>query len=52
MHVSDYVLQRAMTVAEGDQREELFNAVKPQLATMRRVSNAYNKHLLASMYVV
>ncbi|KAJ8462102.1 hypothetical protein ONZ45_g18055 [Pleurotus djamor] len=43
----NYVLQRAMTVAEGEQKDELFNAVKPQLTSMRRVSNAYNKHLLA-----
>ncbi|KAJ6502502.1 armadillo-type protein [Mycena sanguinolenta] len=41
----NYVLQRALGVAEGDQKEALINAVRPQLLTMRRYSTAYSKHL-------
>lgn len=48
MCVSDYVLQRALTVAEGDQREQLIAKVRPHLANMRRYSSAYSKHLSAS----
>lgn len=45
----DYVLQRAMVVAEGDQRDELLSKVRPQLNSMRRYSTAYSKHLTSSM---
>jgi pumilio RNA-binding family len=44
----DYVLQRALAVADGLQREALINEVRPQLATMRRFSSAYSKHLSSS----
>jgi pumilio RNA-binding family len=44
----DYVLQRALSVAEGQQKEDLINNVKPQLAYMRRFSGAYSKHLILS----
>jgi len=44
----DYVLQRALAVADGLQREALINEVRPQLAAMRRFSSAYSKHLLSS----
>ncbi|ELU45040.1 PUM1 protein [Rhizoctonia solani AG-1 IA] len=42
---SDYVLQRALQVVEGEQRHVLVAKVKPQLANMRRYSSAYSKHL-------
>ncbi|KAJ7876386.1 armadillo-type protein [Mycena olivaceomarginata] len=42
-YVVDYVLQRALRVAEGDQKEALINTVRPQLMNMRRYSNS--KHL-------
>jgi len=42
---ANYVLQRALVVANGLQREALINQVRPQLATMRRFSSAYSKHL-------
>lgn len=44
---ANYVLQRAMIVAVGDQKEILFSKVKPQLISMRRYSSAYTKHLAA-----
>lgn len=44
----DYVLQRALTVAEGEQKEQLISKVRPHLVNMRRYSSAYSKHLSAS----
>lgn len=44
----DYVLQRALLVAEGDQREELFNTVRQQLVDTRRVSAVVSKHVVSS----
>lgn len=44
----DYVLQRALSVAEGEQKELLINKIRPQLASMRRYSSAYSKHLISS----
>ena len=46
----DYVLQRALTVADPDQRELLISKVRPHLVAMRRYSSAYSKHLSASMF--
>jgi pumilio RNA-binding family len=43
------VLQRALIVAEGEEKESLYNLVRPQLIAMKRYSNAYNKHLGSSM---
>lgn len=48
----DYVLQRALTVADVDQKEVLVSKVRPQLANMRRFSSAYTKHLASSQSVV
>jgi pumilio RNA-binding family len=45
---ADYVLQRALAVVEGDQRDILIGKIKPQLVTMRRYANAYTKHLNSS----
>jgi pumilio RNA-binding family len=47
--LADYVLQRALAVADGLQREALINEVRPQLVTMRRFSAANAKHLSSSM---
>lgn len=44
----DYVLQRALTVAEGDQLDDLMAKIRPQLINLRRYSNNYAKHLAAS----
>ncbi|KAJ7219321.1 armadillo-type protein [Mycena pura] len=41
----NYVLQRALCSAQGEQKEALVNAVRPQLLSMRRYSTAYSKHL-------
>lgn len=46
----DYVLQRALTVADADQKELLISKVRPHLVNMRRYSSAYSKHLSASTY--
>ncbi|KAG6890682.1 hypothetical protein C0995_005054 [Termitomyces sp. Mi166 len=45
---ANYVLQRAMTIAAGDQKEMLFNKVMLQVQSMRRHSGAYSKHLMAT----
>lgn len=49
-HISsaDYVLQRALAVADGLQREALITELRPHLATMRGFSTAYSKHLNSS----
>lgn len=44
----DYVLQRALAVVEGNQRDVLISKIKPQLVSMRRYANAYTKHLNSS----
>jgi pumilio RNA-binding family len=46
----DYVLQRALSVAEGEQRELLIVKIRPQLTSMRRYSSAYSKHLISSEF--
>lgn len=48
--LADYVLQRALTVADADQKELLISKVRPHLVNMRRYSSAYSKHLSASTY--
>jgi hypothetical protein len=50
--VTDYVLQRALAVAEGQQKEDLINNVRPHLVTMRRYSSAYSKHLTSSTFPI
>ncbi|KAK2466901.1 hypothetical protein APHAL10511_001159 [Amanita phalloides] len=42
---ANYVLQRALVIAEGEDKDALYSLVRPQLIAMRRFSNAYNKHL-------
>ncbi|KAL5533325.1 PUF3 [Sanghuangporus sanghuang] len=44
---ANYVLQRALIVVEGEQKEALISKIRPQLATMRRYSSAYSKHLIS-----
>lgn len=46
--LSDYVLQQALRYAEGEQFTALVNKIRPQIATLRRFSNIYHKHLAAS----
>lgn len=45
---ANYVLQRALSLAEGEQRETLVSKVRPNLSSLRRYSSAYSKHLIAS----
>ncbi|KAL0071395.1 mRNA binding protein puf3 [Marasmius tenuissimus] len=45
----NYVLQRAVMVADADQRERLIVIIRGQIPTMRRYSSAYNKHLLSTI---
>ncbi|KAJ8078795.1 mRNA binding protein puf3 [Marasmius tenuissimus] len=45
----NYVLQRAVMVADADQRERLIVIIRGQIPTMRRYSSAYNKHLLSTL---
>ncbi|KZT09429.1 ARM repeat-containing protein, partial [Laetiporus sulphureus 93-53] len=49
---ANYVLQRALSVVEGEQKATLISKVKPQLINMRRYSSAYSKHLMASQYLL
>ncbi|KAJ7632638.1 armadillo-type protein [Roridomyces roridus] len=44
----NYVLQRALGVVEGEQKEALVNALRPQLIILRKQSTAHNKHLTSS----
>ena len=44
----DYVLQRALTVADQDQVVELINKIRPLIIMLRRFSNIYQKHLTSS----
>ncbi|TDL27491.1 ARM repeat-containing protein [Rickenella mellea] len=44
---ANYVLQRALAVSEGEQKENLIAKIRPQLVTMRRYSSAYSKHLIS-----
>ena len=48
--LKDYVLQRALTVVESEQKDVLISKIRPQLVTMRRYSSAYSKHLISSMF--
>ena len=48
----DYVLQRALTVVENDQRELFFHQVKPVLAALRKSTTAYNRPLISSKSVI
>jgi len=50
MALPDYVLQRALSVAEAEQKELLISKVRPQLTSMRRYSSAYSKHLISSEF--
>ncbi|KAG7092474.1 hypothetical protein E1B28_008826 [Marasmius oreades] len=43
----NYVLQRAVVVADSDQRDLLIGLIRTQIPAMRRYSSAYNKHLLS-----
>lgn len=45
---ANYVLQRFLEVAQGEQRARLVATVRPQLISMRRYSSGYAKHLAAS----
>ncbi|TFK54861.1 ARM repeat-containing protein [Heliocybe sulcata] len=47
---ANYVLQRALSVVDGEQKDILVGKVRPQLASMRRYSSAYSKHLLSSRF--
>lgn len=37
-------------VVDGPERDALVGKIKPQLATMRRYSSTYSKHLASSMF--
>lgn len=52
IELADYVLQRALTVAEGEQQEVLIGMVRPLLASMRQYSSAYTKHLTSSKWTI
>ncbi|TFK42565.1 armadillo-type protein [Crucibulum laeve] len=46
----NYVLQRALTVSEGEQREVLFAKVRAEVAQMRRFASSHSKHLISSTF--
>ncbi|TCD71885.1 hypothetical protein EIP91_000017 [Steccherinum ochraceum] len=43
----NYVLQRALSVAEGEQKENLIKRIRPHLLNARRQGGTYGKHLIA-----
>ncbi|KAF9053707.1 ARM repeat-containing protein [Hymenopellis radicata] len=45
---ANYVLQRALAVVDGHQKEQLSALIRPHLLNMRKHSSAYSKHLAAS----
>lgn len=47
---SDYVLQRALTVAEPEQKATLVSKMKPQLISLRKRAGQ-SRHLIASTYM-
>lgn len=47
---ANYVLQRFLEIARGDQRARLIAALKPHLASFKRHANGYAKHLQAGEY--
>ena len=49
--VTDYVLQRALSVVEGEQKDALIDMVKPHLVNMRKYSS-HSRHLIASTYAI
>ncbi|KAF8495613.1 armadillo-type protein [Gautieria morchelliformis] len=44
---ANYVLQRSILVVDHSQRDEYAGRIRPHLASMRRYSSAYSKHLVA-----
>ncbi|KAI0725121.1 ARM repeat-containing protein [Fomitopsis betulina] len=42
---ANYVLQRALTVVEGEQKQALIASIRPQLMNIRRYSSTFSKHL-------
>ncbi|KAF9482775.1 ARM repeat-containing protein [Pholiota conissans] len=44
---ANYVLQRALTLSEGEQREAFFSQVKPLLVELRRSTMNYSKPLVS-----
>lgn len=51
MFCVDYVLQRALSVVEGEQKDILIDMVKPHLVSMRKYSS-HSRHLIASTYAI
>ncbi|KAF8798039.1 ARM repeat-containing protein [Phlegmacium glaucopus] len=49
---ANYVLQRALTVVESDQRELFFHQVKPLLLALRKSTTAYNRPLISSKSII
>ncbi|EJD52985.1 ARM repeat-containing protein [Auricularia subglabra TFB-10046 SS5] len=45
---ANYVLQRALSVATGEQKKQLVALVRSHLTNMKRYSSNYTKHLVAS----
>lgn len=48
----DYVLQRAMTVVESDERELFFHQVRSLLVALRKSTTAYNRPLISSKSIM
>lgn len=45
---ANYVLQKALSLVEGELLEALLSVVRPQLVSMRRHPTAFTKHLNSS----
>ncbi|KJA15830.1 hypothetical protein HYPSUDRAFT_1067035 [Hypholoma sublateritium FD-334 SS-4] len=46
---ANYVLQRALTLSEGQQRVSFFHLVKPLLASLRKLSLTYSRPLVSNL---
>ncbi|KAJ7582685.1 armadillo-type protein [Mycena floridula] len=49
---ANYVLQKALTVVEGEQKDALFAKVRSQLPGMRRSGGSYSKHVSSSEFLI
>jgi hypothetical protein len=51
-HRLDYVLQRALTVVDGEQKDFFFNDVKSMLAVLRKSTTTYYRPLVSSRFLL
>ena len=50
--LEDYVLQRALILAEGQQREEFYAQVRPIISALKEATTSYSRPLTSSEFDV